>query len=75
MRCLVSVEIQSTLCCRRCHGQSIKKNGTKHDDKQNYLCKDCKRQFIGDHNLTYPGCHSGIDRTILKNACSQLWYS
>ena len=38
----------------------------KHDGKQNYLCRDCNRQFIGDHNLTYPGCHSGIDRTILK---------
>ena len=38
----------------------------KHDGKQNYLCRDCNRQFVGDHNLTYPGCHSGIDRTILK---------
>ena len=66
MRYFVSVEIQSTLCCPRCHGQSIKKNGTKHDGKQNYLCKDCYRQFVGDHNLTYPGCHSGIDRTIRK---------
>ena len=66
MRYFVSVKIQSTLCCPRCHGKSIKKNGTKHDGKQNYLCRDCNRQFIGDHNLTYPGCHSGIDRTILK---------
>ena len=66
MRYFVSVKIQSTLCCPRCHGQSIKKNGTKHDGKQNYLCRDCNRQLVGDHNLTYPGCHSGIDRTILK---------
>ncbi|WP_425455471.1 IS1/IS1595 family N-terminal zinc-binding domain-containing protein [Cardiobacterium valvarum] len=28
----------------------------KHDGKQNYLCRDCNRQFIGDHNLTYPRC-------------------
>ena len=66
MRYFVSVKIQSTLCCPRCHGKSIKKNGTKHDGKQNYLCRDCNRQFIGDHNLTYPGCHSDIDRIILK---------
>ncbi|MFH6852479.1 IS1 family transposase, partial [Acinetobacter baumannii] len=25
----------------------IKKNGIKVDGKQNYQCKDCKRQFIG----------------------------
>ena len=43
-----------------------KENGIKHNGKQNYLCRDCYRQFVGDHNLTYPGCHSGIDRTILK---------
>ena len=66
MRYFVSVKIQSTLCCPRCHGKSIKKNGTKHDGKQNYLCRDCNRQLVGDHNLTYPGCHSGIDWTILK---------
>ena len=29
MRYVVSVKIQLTLCCPRCHGQSIKKNGTK----------------------------------------------
>ena len=66
MRYIVSVKIQLTLCCPRCHGQSIKKNGTKRYGKQNYLCKDCSRQFIGDHNLTYIGCRSNIIKTILK---------
>ncbi|MDP7804061.1 transposase-like zinc-binding domain-containing protein, partial [Acinetobacter baumannii] len=32
------------------------KNGIKVDGKQNYQCKDCKRQFIGDHALSYLGC-------------------
>ncbi|WP_455237854.1 IS1 family transposase [Psychrobacter jeotgali] len=32
--------------------------------KQNYQCKDCKRQFIGDHALTYQGCHSKIEEKI-----------
>ena len=66
MRYIVSVKIQLTLCCPRCHGQSIKKNGTKRYGKQNYLCKDCSRQFIGDHNLTYIGCRSNIIKIILK---------
>ena len=47
-------------------GEASSGIGSKHDGKQNYLCRDCYRQFVGDHNLTYPGCHSGIDRTILK---------
>ena len=42
------------------------KNGKKPNGKQNYLCKNegCGRQFIGDHNLTYKGCHSNINRKI-----------
>ncbi|EXD29886.1 putative transposase [Acinetobacter sp. 479375] len=36
------------------------------DGKQNYQCKDCKRQFIGDHALSYLGCNSGITRKILQ---------
>jgi len=34
--------------------------------EQNYLCKDCCRQFIGDHNLTYIGCRADITKIILK---------
>ena len=33
--------------------------------KQNYLCKSCGRQFIGDHALTYKGCLSEVKRKIL----------
>ena len=36
-----------------------KKNGT-----QNYMCKSCNRQFIGDHNLTYKGCRSSLSKKI-----------
>lgn len=50
--------------CPACQSESIKKNGKKVYGKQNYQCKDCKRQFIGDHALTYKGCHSTIDQTI-----------
>lgn len=44
---------------------SIKKNGIKRDAKQNYNCKECGRQFVGDHNLTYLGCHSKVKKLIL----------
>lgn len=40
-------------------------NGLKVDGKQNYQCKGCKRQFIGDHALSYLGCNSGMTRKIL----------
>jgi transposase-like protein len=33
--------------------------------KQNYLCKNCGRQFTGDHALIYKGCHSGLIQEIL----------
>ena len=46
--------------CPTCLSDSIKKNGIKVDGKQNYQCKDCKRQFIGDHALSDLGCNSGI---------------
>ncbi|CAM0816742.1 transposase [Acinetobacter baumannii] len=52
--------------CPTCLSDSIKKNGIKVDGKQNYQCKDCKRQFIGDHALSYLGCNSGITRKILQ---------
>ena len=30
-----------------------------------YLCKNCSRQFIGDHALSYKGCHSCLIQKIL----------
>ena len=51
----------------RCQSTNIKKNGKKnYYDKPNYQCKYCKRQFVGDHNLTYKGCHSGLGNKIKK---------
>jgi IS1 family transposase/transposase-like protein len=54
------------LHCPQCHSTNITRNGNKINKKQNYICKDCKRQFIGDHNLTYKGCHSCIATKIKK---------
>jgi transposase-like protein len=37
----------------------------KYSGKQNYLCKNCGRQFIGNHALDYKGCHSSLIKCIL----------
>ncbi|MDN5621482.1 MAG: hypothetical protein L0G63_13625, partial [Psychrobacter sp.] len=58
------MKTQIQINCPDCHSPSLKKNGKKSYGKQNYQCKDCKRQFIGDHALTYNGCHSRIEDKI-----------
>ncbi|WAU75098.1 IS1 family transposase [Acinetobacter sp. TR11] len=59
------MQITLQIKCPACLSNRIKKNGKKVDGKQNYQCKDCKRQFIGDHALSYQGYHSGITTKIL----------
>ncbi|MGP4906531.1 IS1/IS1595 family N-terminal zinc-binding domain-containing protein, partial [Psychrobacter faecalis] len=52
------MKTQIDIICPDCHSSSFSIHGIKSYGKQNYQCKDCKRQFIGDHALTYHGCHS-----------------
>jgi IS1 family transposase/transposase-like protein len=59
------MKITITLHCPDCRGTNIKKNGKKTSLKQNYFCKNCGRQFIGDHALTYKGWHSELISKIL----------
>ena len=59
------MKVEITIKCPCCSGIDINKNGKKKNKKQNYLCNDCGRQFIGDHNLTYKGCCSGLINKIL----------
>jgi insertion element IS1 protein InsB len=58
------MKIEITLKCPCCSGTNIVKNGKKSYQVQNYLCKDCRRQFIGDHALKYNGCHSELYHKI-----------
>ena len=55
------MKTQIQINCPDCHSLSLKKNGIKSYGKQNYQCKDCKRQFIDDHALSYQGCYSQIE--------------
>ena len=49
------MKIKITLYCPTCQSAKIEKNGKKSCKKQNYLCKNCEHQFIGNHVLTYKG--------------------
>ncbi|MDR1055759.1 MAG: hypothetical protein LBL90_08060 [Prevotellaceae bacterium] len=56
---------KNTLHCPDCQSTKIKRNGKKSYGMQNYLCKKCRRPFIGDHALDYKGCHSSPTQKIL----------
>ena len=60
------MKIKIDLYCPDCQSAKLKRNGKKYNKKQNYLCKNCGHQFIGDHALTYKGCHSCLKQRILK---------
>jgi len=65
MSIFVSMKIEIKLTCPSCQSTNIIKNGHKgYKNKQNFLCKECGRQFIGDHNLDYNGCHSQLKEQI-----------
>jgi transposase-like protein len=59
------MKIKITLHCPDCRSTKIKKNGKKSYGAQNYLCRKCERQFIGDHALKYKGCHSSLTQKVL----------
>jgi IS1 family transposase/transposase-like protein len=59
------MKIKIELYCPHFQGTKIK-NGWKSYGKQNYLCKNCGRQFTGDHALDYKGCHSSMIKRILS---------
>jgi len=52
--------------CRRCGSTNIVRNGKKAYKPQNYLCKDCGRQFISEQDRTYKGTSAGIDKAIIR---------
>ena len=61
------MKIQITLYCPGCQSVNVVKNGRKsYLNKQNYVCKNCQRQFIGDHALSYSGCHSALDQRLKR---------
>jgi len=52
--------------CPKCGSTNVVRNGKKPNKTQNYLCKDCGRQFIAEHERTYKGTSAGIDEVIKR---------
>ena len=52
--------------CPKCGSTKIVRNGKKAYKPQNYLCKDCGRQFIAEHDRTYKGTKAEADETIIR---------
>ncbi|MDR1901847.1 MAG: hypothetical protein LBQ88_06155 [Treponema sp.] len=50
--------------CPHCHSHNVRRNGKKRKSKQNFICKDCGRPFIGSHERTYNGTCSPIKNFI-----------
>ncbi len=59
------MQITITLHCPNCQGTKVVKNGNKKNKKQNYLCKTCKRRFIGDHNLRQFGIRKRYKKLVI----------
>jgi transposase-like protein len=56
--------IHLAISCPHCHGTTIVRNGKKYNEAQNYLCKDCGRQFIAGHERACRGSLPEIADTI-----------
>lgn len=62
-------KIEIIVYCPACCSSKIVKNGIKKDKQQNYLCTNCRRQFVHDYFLKNFGSKSYIDEKILLMIC------
>jgi transposase-like protein len=53
--------------CPTCQSENIIKNGSIHNGKQKYACKDCNRQFVLEpENCISPEKKDLIDKLLLE---------
>ncbi len=54
--------------CPACNSQTVIRNGSIHNGKPKFLCKDCGRQFVENpQNKTIPGETWGlVDKLLLE---------
>ena len=52
--------------CPHCATPNVKKNGVKANGRQNFYCKDCRRQFQFEYS--YPGADPRIKRKVCEMA-------
>jgi insertion element IS1 protein InsB len=51
--------------CPHCSSPKVVKNGQKSTGKQNFLCKDCRKQF--QHDYTYQGAAPVVKKQIISS--------
>ncbi len=55
------------MICPKCHSSNVVKNGTIHNGKPKFSCKDCGRQFIEKPENTIPQDKKDlIDKLLLE---------
>jgi len=55
------------ITCTRCSNpENIVKNGKKYNNAQNYLCKNCGKQFIAPQELKNKGCSREVKESIIR---------
>jgi transposase-like protein len=54
--------------CPNCHAEDIVKNGSIHNGKQKFLCKQCGRQFVEhpEKKIIAPETKALIDKLLLE---------
>lgn len=57
-------EISTKVICPHCQSANVVKNGHKKDGTQNFLCKDCRRQF--QFSYTYNGADPKVKHLIIS---------
>ena len=56
--CLINIKVN----CPHCHSSKVVKNGTKSTGKQNFLCKNCGKQF--QHEYFYQGSDPSVKAQV-----------
>ena len=59
--CKIEIKVQ----CPHCESPNVVKNGIKGTGKQNFLCKDCRKQF--QHAYQYQGADPVVRRQIVSS--------
>ena len=57
-------EITIQVSCPHCNGTKVKKNGVKKNGNQNFLCRDCSKQF--QSHYTYQGADP-VKQSLVKS--------
>ena len=73
--CKIKIKVN----CVHCHSPKVVKNGIKKTGRQNFLCKDCGKQF--QHEYFYQGANpsvkEGVKRSLLHGSgirdCYKVW--